>query len=229
MKIVTDNFMIKRNQRIGQITTISSLLVLALGLFLSFQKNQQLISFSFLALLIGFILSQVGIYFGNRYGRRPRPDELLDDGLKGLDDKYTLYHYVLPSPHLLVGPAGIWILLPFNQGGTITYQKGRWRQKGGNFYMKLFAQEGISRPDLDIEVTTEKMTKLFTKQLPGFTLPPIQAALVFTNEKTIIACDDAPAPTLLKSKLKEFIRRKAKSDPLPVEVVNQITEALPYI
>jgi hypothetical protein len=228
MKIVTDKYMIRRNQRIGQITTIGSLAVLALGLFLSFQQNQQYLNFSFLALLVGFILSQVGIYFGNRYGRRPRPDEQLDLGLKGLDDKYTLYHYVVTAPHLLVGPAGVWILLPFTQGGTITYQKGRWRQKGGNLYLKFFAQDGISRPDLDIEVNSEKIQKLLTRQLPGFTLPPIQAALVFTNEKAVILCDDAPAPTLPLSKLKEFLRRKAKSDPLPIDVVTHITEALPY-
>jgi hypothetical protein len=229
MKIITDTFMIKRNQRIGQITTIGSLVVLAGGLFLSFQKNQQLVSFSFLALLVGFILSQVGIYFGNRYGRKPRPDEQLDMGLKGMDDKYTLYHYVVPAPHLLVGPAGVWILLPFTQGGTITYQKGRWRQRGGNWYLKFFAQEGISRPDLDIEVNTEKIQKLLSRQLPGYTLPPIQAALVFANEKAVISCDDAPAPTLPLSKLKEFLRKKAKADPLPIDVVNHITEALPYL
>lgn len=229
MKIITDTFMIKRNQRIGQITTIGSLVVLAGGLFLSFQKDQRYVSFSFLALLFGFILSQVGIYFGNRYGRRPRPDEQLDIGLKGLDDKYTLYHYVVPAPHLLVGPAGVWILFPFTQGGTITFQKGRWRQRGGNWYLKFFAQEGISRPDLDIEVNTEKIQKLLTRQLPGYTLPPIQAALVFANEKAVISCDDATAPTLPLSKLKEFLRKKAKADPLPIDVVNHITEALPYI
>lgn len=229
MKIITDTFMIKRNQRIGQITTIGSLVVLAGGLFLSFQKDQRYVSFSFLALLFGFILSQVGIYFGNRYGRRPRPDEQLDSGLKGLDDKYTLYHYVVPAPHLLVGPAGVWILFPFTQGGTITFQKGRWRQRGGNWYLKFFAQEGISRPDLDIEVNTEKIQKLLTRQLPGYTLPPIQAALVFANEKAVISCDDATAPTLPLSKLKEFLRKKAKADPLPIDVVNHITEALPYI
>ena len=229
MKIITDTFMIKRNQRIGQITTIGSLVVLAGGLFLSFQKDQRYVSFSFLALLFGFILSQVGIYFGNRYGRRPRPDEQLDIGLKGLDDKYTLYHYVVPAPHLLVGPAGVWILFPFTQGGTITFQKGRWRQRGGNWYLKFFAQEGISRPDLDIEVNTEKIKKLLSRQLPGYTLPPIQAALVFANEKAVISCDDAPAPTLPLSKLKEFLRKKAKANPLPIDVVNHITEALPYI
>ncbi len=234
MKIVTDNYLIKRNQRIGQFTTIGSLIVLAGGLILSFQ--QQLVTFSFLALLVGFILSQVGLSYGNRYGRQPRTDQQIDTGLKGMDDKYTIYHFVVPSPHLLVGPAGIWILLPFSQSGIITYQKGRWRHKYENrmarifaWWITVFAQGGISRPDLDIEVNTEKMQNFLKKQLPGVDLPPIQAALVFTNEKTVVDADNAPAPTLPLSKLKEFLRKKAKSDPLPMDSVNQIIEALPYV
>jgi hypothetical protein len=227
MKIITNEPLIRRNQRIGQVTTIASLVILAGGLYLSFQKTQQLLSFSFLALLVGFILSQVGIFFGNRWGRRPRPDEQLNTGLKGIDDKYTLYHFVTPVSHLLLGPAGIWILLTYPQGGTITYQKGRWRQKGGNWYLKLFAQEGLSRPDLDVASGIENLQRYFKKHLPDTELPPAQVALVFTNEKAAIDVDDAPNPTLRIDKVKDFIRKKAKENPLSVSVIQQIAEVLP--
>ena len=81
--------------------------MLAGGLYLSFQTtNQLMVTLSFVALLLGFLLSQVGIFFGNRWGRRPGPDELLSAALKGLEDKYTLYHYSTPVYHLLVGSFG---------------------------------------------------------------------------------------------------------------------------
>jgi hypothetical protein len=227
MKIITNDSLINRNQKIGQVTTIASLVVLAGGLYLSFQKTQQLLSFSFLALLAGFILSQVGIFFGNRWGRRPRPDEQLNSGLKGIDDKYTLYHFVTPVSHLLLGPAGIWILLPYPQGGTITYQKGRWRQKGGNWYLKLFAQEGLSRPDLDVVSGIDNLKRYFKKHLPDIELPPTQVALVFTNAKAEIEVDDAPNPTLHVDKVKDFIRKKAKENPLSASMIQQIAEVLP--
>jgi hypothetical protein len=223
MKIYTNEKLINRNRRIGQVTTISSLAVLALGLFLSFQGSSQLITYSFLALILGFILSQVGIYMGNRFGRRPRLDESIDAALKGLDDKYSLIHYGTPVSHLLLGPAGIWVVLPYPQSGTITYQKNRWRQKGGNFYLKLFAQEGLGRPDLEVASNTADLERFLEKTSPEAEFPPIQTVLVFTNEKVTIDVEDAPTPTLPIKKLKDFIRKTAKETPASMDKINAVT------
>ena len=35
----------------------------------------------------------VGIYFANRWVRKPRPEESLDKALKSFDDHYRIYHY----------------------------------------------------------------------------------------------------------------------------------------
>jgi hypothetical protein len=229
MKIVANESLIIRNRKIGQITTIASLVVLAAGLVLSFQKSASLVSLSFLALLLGFILSQVGIYFGNRFGRRPRPDESLDTGLKGLEDKYRLYHYVTPVSHLLLGPAGIWVLLPYPQVGKIVYEKKRWRQKGGNWYLKIFAQDGLSRPDLDVASSIENIESFLKKRLPETALPPVQVALLFTSDKAVVEADDAPYPTLQIKKIKEFLRKKAKESPLSPDKITIISGVLPEI
>jgi hypothetical protein len=213
MKIIRNEKKIKRNARIAQFAMISGLVVLAGGMFISFRYPEQF-SISLLALILGFILSQVGIYFTNRWGRRPRPDEVLDQGLKGLDNKYTLYHYSTPVSHLLVGPAGVWVLIPYHQRGTITYSKGRWRQRGGNLYLKIFAQEGLGRPDLEVIGDIENLQKFLSKNLPEESLPPIEAALVFTNpsaEISISEDEEPPAETLPVAKLKDLIRKSAKS------------------
>jgi hypothetical protein len=99
---------------------------------------------AYAVLFLGFIFLQFGLYFMNRYGRKPRPDEAIDTGLKGLDDRYTIYHYNSPVPHLLIGPAGVWVLHPYFQAGRVTYEKNRWRLKGGGFlagYMRIFGQK----------------------------------------------------------------------------------------
>src|SRR3972149_1837136 len=107
MEIITNERLVRRNARVGQITSLVGLLVLAGGMYISFTQPQ-LFGLSLAALLVGFALSQIGIYFGNRWSRRPRPDETLSQALKGLDDRYHLYHYETPASHLLVGPAGVW-------------------------------------------------------------------------------------------------------------------------
>ena len=99
MKIITNEKLIKRNGRIGQIATFAGLLVLVGGMILTF-RNPTYAYLSWVALLLGFGLSQIGLYFGNRWGRHPRPDELLDLGLKGLNDQYSIYHYWTPAAHL---------------------------------------------------------------------------------------------------------------------------------
>ena len=101
MNINRNDTLIKRNARIGQVTMFVALAVLAGGMFVSFQYPEQA-NWSFLALLLGFLLSQVGIYFSNRYSRKPRPDELIDQALKGMDKKYA----PVSLPHTCHAPAG---------------------------------------------------------------------------------------------------------------------------
>jgi hypothetical protein len=228
MNIFSNDRLIRRNRRIGLIATLSGLIVLGIGMFISF-RYPDLFSYSLLALLVGFILSQVGIYYGNRWGKSPRPDEVLTQALKGFDSKYTLYNYSSPVSHLLVGPAGLWILKPYYQRGTIWFSNGRWKQKGGNWYLKIFAQEGIGRPELEIEAEQNALIKLLNKELPDIELPKIQVALVFFHPQAEIIIDEdenPPALTIHASKLKEFIRKSAKSKALTIDLAEKINEIL---
>ena len=228
MRIIRDDKRIKLNSRIGQITGLGGLLILVGGMYISF-KMPNLFSIAWLALLVGFTLSQISIYLSNRYGRRPRPDEHLDAALKGLDDRYTLYHYSAPSPHMLLGPTGLWVLLPRHQAGKISFEKGRWRQKGGGFfqtYLRIFAQESLGRPDLDKDFEADKIKKYIHKHAPDLDVPDIQIALVITNDKAEIAdVEAAPFPTVEVKKLKDLVRKKAKEKGLAPEKVEQLQKA----
>lgn len=225
MKIVTNEKLISRNKKIGNYLTIGSILVLGVGLYLSFQP--EMIQYSYLALILGFASSQFGISFGNKFGRSPRPDEILNSSLKGLADTFTIYHYSGPVSHLLVGPAGIWILLPYSQKGTILYEKNKWQQKGGNFYLKLFAQEGIGKPDRDAKIAVTDVSNFLKKENITSVEQYLSPALVFTNEKTVVTAPDAPVTTLHVSKLKDFVRKQAKQTNLLAEVTKPLIDVLP--
>ncbi len=226
MKVIINEKLIKRNARLGQIATISGLLVLVGGMFISF-RYPSFASFAWVALLVGFALSQIGLYFGNRWGRRPRPDELVDQGLKGLNDQYSIYHYQTPAAHLLVGPAGLWIIIPYYQVGKIVYEKGRWKQKGGGFmqrYLRAFAQEGIGRPDLEAPAESESVARFLKKNLPDDSIPEPHTVLVFLNEKVELEVDGAPIPTLPLKKLKETVRKSVKESPLSPLMLTKIND-----
>lgn len=228
MNIIKDEKKIARNARIASVITILSLAILGGGMFITFTRPE-LLYLSLLALFAGFVLSQIGIYYTNRWGRRPRPDQLLDQALKGLDSRYTLYHFCTPVAHLLVGPAGIWSLIPKTQRGTITFEKNRWRQKGGGLlqsYLRLFAQEGIGRPDIEIETDVERLKKFFTKHFPSLEIPEIETALIFFHPDVNLQADNAPVPTLFGKKLKDYIRKAAKTNSISQDTVEAIQNGL---
>lgn len=227
MKVVLNNNLVTKNKNIGRYTSIASLIILAAGLFASF--NVQYVNYSFIALILGFILSQVGIYYGNRWGKSPRPDEILTQSLKGIGDKYTLYHYSTKTPHLLVGPAGILALVPMAQGGTIYYdeKKARIRQKGGNLYLKIFAQESLGHPEMEARSVQKDATEYLKSKLDEKELPVVDTILVFTNPKVKLDCEKSPILTLTSDKLKDFIRKRAKEQAIDANFALLLQKALP--
>jgi hypothetical protein len=230
MRIVTNQKLVKRNARIGQVTTIVALVILGIGMYITLKMPEKM-GYSLGALLLGFFLSQTGIYYGNRWGRSPRPDQVLDRGLKGLGREYTIYHYVTPAAHLLAGPAGLWTLQPYYQSGTIAYEKNRWRAKGGGFiqsYMRIFGQENLGRPEMEARAEVDALTRHLTRLLPeGTELPEINTALLFTHPNVELQAEAAPLPTMTPKDLKEFLRERAKSRPIGELTLGLVRKALP--
>jgi hypothetical protein len=230
MKVVTNSKLIKRNAKIGQFTSIGALVVLGIGLFISFKLPDKFV-YSLAALLLGFFMSQIGMYYGNRWGRSPRPDELIDKGLKGLGRDYSVYHYVTAVPHLLVGPAGIWTLMPYYQSGTIVYDRKRWKSKGGGFiqsYLRLFGQENMGRPEVESGAEIESLKRYLTRLLPeGSEIPQIRSLLLFTSPKAELKVENAPLPAITPKELKDFMRERSKEEAISETTLDILLRALP--
>lgn len=228
MNIVSNEKLIRRNARLAQIALLGGLVISGVGIYVSFTQPER-VGALFGALIIGLTLSQIGIYFTNRWGRRPRPDEQIDQALKGLDKSYTLYHYHTPAEHLLIGPAGIWVIVPLYQRGQIVYEKGRWRQKGGGLWLlygKIFSQEGLGRPNIVAQSEVEAVEQQLSAKLPEMKRPPTRAVLVFTSPEAYLEVENAPLPAMKIEKLKSFIRKQAKETRLSAEKVQAIQECL---
>jgi len=227
MKIIKNEKLIKRNNRIGNWLSVGALLVLGLGMYISFTRPD-LFAWSVTSLVVGFAMTQVGMFFNNRWGRSPRPDEQLDAGLKGLPNEDTIYHYVAPVSHLYVGAAGIWVLLPLHQRGRVTYQKNRWKISGGGFmqgYLAIFGQESLGRPELEIEAEMDSIKRFLAKNLKSKNnVPDINGVLVFTNELVEIEENDAPHPALKLKQLKDFMRQQSREKQLTSAALDQIKQ-----
>jgi len=234
MKIVKNEKLIKRNSTIGQWTSFAALIVLGLGMYISLTNTNsnakpQYFTYSLVCLGVGFAMTQIGMYMGSRWGRSPRPDEKIDAGLKGLHSEFVLYHFSSPVSHLLVGPSGVWSLLPYHQNGKIRFEKNRWKLSGGGFlqgYMRIFGQEGIGRPELEAENSIHIMEKFFSKKLEGLAIPEIKPILLFTGNEVEVDPGDSQIPALKLKQLKEFLRQGSKTRTLSSLQLEEINQAL---
>ncbi|MFN8413671.1 MAG: hypothetical protein U0Z26_14900 [Anaerolineales bacterium] len=228
MKIIKNDKLIERNSKIGNWISLGALAILGIGMYISFTKPEYF-TYSIFSLIIGFVLTQIGMYMGNRWGRSPRPDEKIDAALKGLHSEFNMYHYSSPVSHLLVGPAGIWVVLPYHQKGKVEFVKNRWRLSGGGFiqgYMRIFGQEGIGRPDLEASGEINSLHKALAKKMDEANIPEINAVLVFTSDDMEVDPGESTIPAMKLKQLKEFLRSASKNRVLTSQKIQEITEAL---
>ena len=225
MKVISDEKLIKRNKVIGNVLSLASIAILGAGMFLSFKdKDGSYLTYTFAALIVGFLLFQIGNFYMAKWGKSPRPDEKLSQALKGLDGNYSLYHYKSMVSHLLVGPAGIFALLPYNQPGIIEYnpERNRWKQTGGNFFLKTFGGESLGRPELDAKYAFGDLVKGLAKSGVDVVNYTPQSIIVFTNPKAVVKSDGSPVIALTQEKLKEYIRKQVKVNSFPPEKLSEL-------
>jgi len=223
MKAVTNEKLIARNAKIGTWSSLAGMAILGVGLYISFQW-QKYIALSFVCLLAGIVLSNVGIYNANRWVKRPRPDEVLTKVLKGFDRRYYLYNYTLPVDHVLLGPSGLFVLVARNHAGPIYCANGRWRQKLNLFRVFGFLGEGVGNPTRDAERSVRKIQKFLAEKMPQLGEMPVQSAVVFTNEKAELQVENPPLPVLDTKGLKDLLR-KSPRDLLSGGQIRQVAEA----
>ena len=228
MKLIRNDKLIKRNKRLGNILFIAGIAVLGTGLVLSFNPTMTKTLLSFAALVVGFIISQISTYMVNRFGRSPRNDELIADNLNKFNNDYSFYVYKALVPMLFVGPQGLWIPVPINATGEIYYDK-KWKQRGGGAMMKIFGQEGIGKPEMDVASNEEEVLKFLGKILSEDEMPPINSILVAMNPKSEIGeVSDAPTPIVSLDALRRKIRKYERNSEFEIssEVLHKITQAL---
>jgi hypothetical protein len=230
MKISINENLIKRNKVITQFTLYAAIALSVIGLFISFSNpDQAKIILSYLVLLPAYLLMQINVLMANKWGRNPRVDQIISNSLKGLDNRYSLFHYTTPVSHLLVGPAGIWIIKPYHQHGIITYdeKKMKYMQKGGgNILTKLFAMDTLSDIESESKRQISALQKYF-KKIGLIDYPKPLIANVFFHPEAKIQSNNSPEITIDIEKLKDLIRQMVKKSPLNDEITNNLLMKLP--
>lgn len=226
MTIIRDDKKIARLRLLSQICSILGMGALIGGMVLIFFGDlQDVFWLQMTALLVGWFLSQIGIYFAQRYLRRPRPDEVLDENLGKAAKNGRLYHYVLPAPHVLLLPTGIIILIAKYQGGRISVTDDKWSQ-GGLGLRRFFGQEGIGNPTKEAENSVAALASFLKKEAPSVAEVPIGALIVFTTKGLKdLDLKGSSIPAMHYTKVKGYLKQKRRTERLPAADYDAIQAA----
>jgi hypothetical protein len=225
MKIYIDQTKLKRRALLSHVTSLGGLFVLMAGVVMPlFLPRLSLLSQ--LLIVVGILVSMSGIYFANRWVRRPRPEDSLAEALKTLGDGYNLYNYTsLPGKHILLMPNGIMALETINLAGEFSYLNGRWKEKMNlGRMLRYLLEEHLGDPTRNARRSVEDL-KVQIRNTVGLAKPvPISGTVVFLHPLAQIEVKGAPIPVCKVDKLRKIVVTKApKLDP---EMYDQISTFL---
>ena len=225
MRVIIDREKIRRRAMASHAASLGGLMIILGNVALSLWKPQPPGLTAFL-LFIGFAVSTTGIYFANRWVKKPRPEEVLDRALKGLDDRCRLYHYLARGPdHVLLTPSGLVPLETRGGEGVFEHLQGKWHQKiTMGKALRFFVEEPLGDPVADAERTSARLVAALEKHLPGTSSIPIHPIVVFTHPAASLTRKGTPLPVCQPKQLRGELPRNLQS--LPPETYDQLRAVL---
>jgi hypothetical protein len=225
MRIIRNERRIRVLSSIGKYATLAGLLALLAGLIISFARPHWFIPM-LASITLGMGLSIVGGFFADRYASPLAHHDALAGVLKGLDNRYVLLQYILPTPHVLLEPGGCTVLVVKAQGGQVTCEDGRWKHRQrGKFFRQFAGQEGLGAPHIEAEGQVRRLESHLSRHLPDVEVP-VRAAIVFVNPDVALDAATSPVPAFYGKKVKAWLRGPGRLKPLPSALYRELAEAM---
>jgi hypothetical protein len=243
MRIETNERLVKRNKQIGTYLFLFSMAVLVGGFILangSLFNIEGLESISDalyltimpLVLVIGMISTFVSVRMTNLWFRVPRPENLIEQSLKGLGKKGALYNYFhFPARHVLIAPQGVFAIVTRYQDGSYRVEGSKWRTFRtpiGRIF-SIFRMDGINNPTLDAQMAAEHVQDILRSINAEV---PVHPLILFTDSRARLEIVNPTVPVLYadpkqEPNLKDYLRDYPKEGrvTLTQEQIDQFDEA----
>lgn len=229
MRQFIDEKRVERNVKIGKYSLQAGMVLLVGALIIDIYgitrpQEGMILIYALVAFFAGLVVTNVSTYYNNRWGRRP--DKGLSDALKGIDDRYTLYHYRLGTGHVLLGPNGATVLVPKYQPGKVTFEDGRWRAPSAKRGpLGLFTSDPVGNPVAEAAAEVANLKQFLTKHAPNVELEP-EGVVVFMHPQAEVSAAEAEVTVLHVKQLKDYIRRRSKENALPSSTIATLEASL---
>lgn len=226
MRVNTNDKLVERRTKIARYATFGGLAILFASLITSFTGNFPIVV-AYALLLVGFSLAYIGAILANKWIKEPRADHALAKALKGFDNKYHLYNYLLPASHVLLTPTGLVVFHVKSNDGKITCQNDRWSSP---FRLsRLFGgmgQDPLGNPTSDLREDIARMKKLLSDNVDGAAMVPVDGYVAFSDPRAELNIDNCSVPVVRVEDLKDTLRKTKRGPVLQLQVLEDLDRAL---
>lgn len=211
MRIVTNQELVQRNRRLANILFFFSMGVLIAGFLVAnlqlTARDQTSLALSlilpWIVLPIGFIATLASVRMTNMWVRRPRPEEAIPTGLKGISKRSVLYNYYhFPARHVLIAPQGVFAIITRFQEGTYTVEGDKWKTAGSplSSFMRFLRRDAIGNPSEEALKAASHVKQLLTGTIPEVEVQPL---IIFTDPRARLTVINPTIPVLYADENKE--------------------------
>jgi hypothetical protein len=206
MKTLMDRDGLRKRATASHVASLGGLAAMLGGVVLSMVRPEWATPTAVL-IVAGFAISTVGIYFANRWVKKPRPEDTLALALKGLGDPHRIYHYLLPADHVLLTPSAVVVIETVNLEGRFVFRDGRWKQHMPlGRALRFFVEEMFGDPTVRAQVEAARLRDLLQARLPGDAAPvPVHAIVLFVHPNAQVIADSPPVPVCQPAQLRRRI------------------------
>jgi hypothetical protein len=218
MRVVTNEKMIEGRKRLSQLLFFFSIgTLVASFLFGNTLDDDPNLAFAFQCFVLPALLLMVmaSVRLTNLWVRQPTPWTAIPEGLKGAGAENVLYNYLLPAPHVLVSPNGIFAITTRFQDRPQKVEGQKWRTRQN--ILTFLRQEQIGNPTREAQLRAAQ-TQAFLRELLGDESIEVQPLIVFLHPAAVVDVEgETPVPILFasperkKDSLKDYFKTLKKN------------------
>ena len=222
MRVVIDDKLTENRAQVAQRALVVGSVLLAVALVASFTPRYVLPAYA--VVILGTIVTTWGARTGSKWLGDLRGDKVLTKVLKGLDNRYRLYSYLLPAEHVLLSPTSVFALRLQRQEGIISCRGEKWRRPFSlSRVVNLLSEEPLGDPSKRAGREVADLRKFVADGLPGVDVP-IQPLIVFVNAKAKLDVAKPGIPAMPIGALKRYLRSAAKDAGISKETYGALVE-----
>jgi len=222
MRVMIDEKLTEKRAQLTQRALVVGTVLLAIALVASFTPRYVLPAYA--VVILGTIVTTWGARTGSKWLGDLRGDRVLAKVLKGLDNRYRLYSYLLPAEHVLLSPTGVFALRLQRQEGRISCRGEKWHRPFSlSRVVNLLSEEQLGDPNKRARREAADLLKFVANGLPSVDVP-IQPLIVFVNSKAELDVAKPAIPAMPIGALKRYLRSADKDVGISKETHRALVE-----